>query len=166
MPRQSLRLAHFRISGCIPSGVQRTTEYTRAEVDRYTVLDTVLPFGNSPDYEGFLASHLASFLDMETCIAATEMALSVLRREIEVQMPGEMMGVMEIPRVAPSLDLTSVQIPTSWASESYQLNLDLEALVRRLMIGDVPEVRPRAEPGVVFREGGPGRGGPGHGRRA
>ena len=59
-----------------------------------------------------------------------------------------------------------LQIPASWASESYQLNLDLEALVRRLMIGNVPEVRPRAEPGVVFREGGPGRGGPGRGSGA
>ncbi|KAH7833073.1 hypothetical protein Vadar_002866 [Vaccinium darrowii] len=147
VPCQSLRLVHFRIPGRIPPSVQRTDEYTQAEVERYIVLYTVLPFSSSSDYEGFLVSHLASFLDMETRIAAMEMALPVLRREIEVQMPGGMMGVLEVPRVAPPLDLTSVQIPASWASESYQLNLDLEALVCWLMIGDVPEVQPRVEGG-------------------
>ena len=66
------------------------------------------------------------------------------------------------------------QIPVEWAAASYQLVQDLQAMVRQFVMGMAPEVRSRAEPGVVLgrgrratRERAPARGvGRGTGRGA
>ncbi|KAH7864252.1 hypothetical protein Vadar_027471 [Vaccinium darrowii] len=149
--RQSLGIDHFRVPSPLPPLVQRTEEYTRAEIERYTV-PTEVVFGLSIDYEGYLSTHLAYDLDMENRLRAG-VALPELRREIEVVTADGALGVVTVPHITPTVTLATTEIPVEWAAASYQLAQDLQAMVRQFVMGMAPEVRPRAEPGVVLGRG-------------
>lgn len=158
--RQSLGIDFFRVPGPLPSRVQRTHEYTSVEVEAYTVLDVQLVFDPSLDYAGYVRSTLAHSLDMERRLVepvpTAAASLPVLRREIDVMTADGGMGIIDVPTVTGPVTLAATEIPVEWASSQVQLIRDLEALVRRLMLGDRPEVRPRPEPGVVQDPGGGG----------
>ncbi len=116
--RQSLGLDHFRVPGPLPPLVQRTQEYTLAEVEAFTVLDTELVFSPSGDYDDYVVSSLAYFLDMEARLAASVLApasaerpvLPVLRREIDVMLPNGSMGYVVVPEVTPPVTLTATEV--------------------------------------------------------
>ncbi|KAH7861341.1 hypothetical protein Vadar_024837 [Vaccinium darrowii] len=129
----------------------RTEEYTRAEIERYTVPTEVI-FSPSIDYEGYLSTHLAYDLDMENRLRAGP-ALPELRREIEVVTVDGALGVVTVPHITPTVTLATTEIPVEWAAASYQLAQDLQAMVRQFVMGMAPEVHPRAEPGVVLSRG-------------
>ncbi|KAI8533473.1 hypothetical protein RHMOL_Rhmol10G0013400 [Rhododendron molle] len=118
---------------------------------------------------------------METRIAALETTLPVSRREIEVQTPGGMMGVLEVPRVAPPLDLTSVQrcapeLCREWFSERVvlvgveelgELEAELRVVVSTGAEVLTEAVAPEVEvPGGAERGGAAGAGSAGAGRAA
>ncbi|KAH7845092.1 hypothetical protein Vadar_014966 [Vaccinium darrowii] len=149
--RQSLGIDHFRVPSPLPPLVQRTEEYTRAEIERYTVPTEVI-FSPSIDYEGYLSTHLAYGLDMENRLRAGP-ALPELRREIEVVTVDGALGVVTVPHITPTVTLATTEIPVEWAVASYQLAQDLQAMVCQFVMGMAPEVRPRAEPGVVLGRG-------------
>ena len=112
--RQSLGLDHFRVPGPLPPFVQRTQEYTLAEVEAFTVLDTELVFSPSEDYDSYVVSTLAYSLDMETRLAAPAPVegpvLPVLRREIDVMLPNGSMGYVVVPEVTPPVTLTATEV--------------------------------------------------------
>ncbi|KAH7849478.1 hypothetical protein Vadar_018461 [Vaccinium darrowii] len=146
--RQSLGIDHFRVPSPLPSLVQRTEEYTRAKIERYTV-PTEMIFSASIDYDGYLRTHLAYDLDMENRLRAVP-ALLELRREIEVVTADGALGVVMVPLITPTVTFATTEIPAEWATASYQLVQDLQAMVRQFVMGLAPEVRPRAELGVVL----------------
>ena len=106
--RQSLGIDHFRVPSPLPSLVQRTEEYTRAEIERYTVPTEVI-FGRSTDYEGYLRTHLAYDLDMENRLRAAP-ALPELRREIEVVTADGALGVVTVPLITPTVTFATTEV--------------------------------------------------------
>jgi hypothetical protein len=114
--RQSLGAGFFRVPGPLPPRVLRTQEYTLAEIEAYTVLDTELVFGPSEDYAGYVASTLASDLGMERRLAPSTASerrapvLPELRREIEVVLPGGRMGIVDVPAVNSSVSLAATTV--------------------------------------------------------
>ena len=106
--RQSLGIDHFRVPSPLPPLVQRTEEYTRAEIERYTV-PTEVVFGLSMDYEGYLSTHLAYDLDMENRLRAG-VALPELRREIEVVTADGALGVVTVSHITPTVTLATTEV--------------------------------------------------------
>ena len=86
----------------------RTEEYTRAEIERYTVPTEVI-FSPSIDYEGYLSTHLAYDLDMENRLRVGP-ALPELRREIEVVTVDGALGVVTVPRITPTVTLATTEV--------------------------------------------------------
>ena len=106
--RQSLGIDHFRVPSPLPPLVQRTEEYTRAEIERYTV-PTEVVFSPSIDYEGYLSTHLAYDLDMENRLRAGP-ALPELRREIEVVTADGALGVVTVPLITPTVTFATTEV--------------------------------------------------------
>ena len=110
--RQSLGIDHFRVPSPLPPLVQRTEEYTLAEIERYTVPTEVI-FSPSIDYEGYLSTHLAYDLDMENRLRAGP-ALPELRREIEVVTVDGALGVVTVPLITPTVTLATTEVTSGY----------------------------------------------------
>lgn len=113
------------------------------------MLDTSWTFHPSVAYDHYVTTTFAYDLRMEARLAGPvpvgDVALSVVRRKIEVMTAGGVIGVIDVPRVTDLVVLTSSKFPVEWVMSQVKLVCDLEALVRRLMIGNISEERPRVE---------------------